>query len=273
MTSTNAFASGASQPALCFDRVMVGGLPVDVCSEADIVQLVSRPLPEGQRGRVMVDVNGHGLALASVDQSYRDAVLAADVIHADGQPIVWASRLLCTRTIPERTATTDLVHAVGRAAQLGGPKVYFLGSKQEAVSKAAQRFCALYGATSLAGFRDGYFKESELAQVADGVRRSGATVVFLGLGKPREQLFALKLADLLPGCWIITCGGCLDFLAGDAPRAPDWMQRFGLEWAYRLMDDPKRLAWRYLWTNVVATALLLSRTRRQHIARHAGVQA
>lgn len=266
MTAAESSAA-ALPPGRCFDRVIVGGLPVDVCGEADLLHLLSQPVDPRSPGRVLVDVNGHGLALASVDSAYRAAVCAADVVHADGQPIVWVSRHFCSRAIPERTATTDLVHGVGRVPASAGLKVYFLGAKSEVVARAAARFSELYPQARLVGWRDGYFGDADLPAVAQAVRASGANVIFLGLGKPREQLVAHRLAPLLPASWIITCGGCLDFLAGNAPRAPEWMQRVGLEWAYRLLDDPKRLAWRYLWTNVVASALLLLRTRRRHLAR------
>lgn len=260
------------RPGRYFDRAVVGAMHVDLCSEQDLVELMLDTVREGSTGQcgVMVDVNGHGLALAVVDKNYRDSLVAADVVHADGEPIVWASRMLCAASIPERTGTTDLVHAVGRASSPDTLRVYFLGAKAPVVARAAERFVGLYPQADLVGFRDGYFSDSELDAIAAQVNASGANIVFLGLGKPREQRVALDLAPRLHARWIITCGGCLDFLAGDAPRAPQWMQRFGLEWLYRMANDPKRLAWRYLWTNVTASLLLVLRTKRRLIARQAG---
>lgn len=259
------------RPGRYFDRAVVGAMHVDLCGEEDLVRLMLQSVNDvvGRTCGVMVDVNGHGLALAMIDQTYRGSLVAADVVHADGQPIVWASRLLCAAAIPERTGTTDLVHAVGRASSPDGLRVYFLGAKAAVVARAGERFKALYPEADLAGFRDGYFSDSELKEVADQVNATGANIVFLGLGKPREQRVALELAPLLRARWVITCGGCLDFLAGDAPRAPQWMQRFGLEWLYRMANDPRRLAWRYIWTNVVASILLAFRTKRRLIPRQA----
>ena len=250
-----------------FPRAIVGGMPVDLCSEQSLTDtlvrtaLEHRASSEGPAGLVF-DVNGHGLALASMDPAYRRDVIAADIIHADGQPLVFASRLFCSQAIPERTATTDLIHAVGRAAQDSVLKLYFLGAKAEVIELAAARFRALYPRAQLVGYRDGYFAPDQLSAVAEAINASGADVVFVGIGKPREQAVCVALAPLLKARWLITAGGCFDFLAGNAPRAPGWMQAVGMEWLFRLSADPKRLLWRYVWTNLVASALLLLRTRR-----------
>lgn len=250
-----------------FTKVIVGGLPVDVCDEAGLTALiVSKSLSDRateRKARLVFDVNGHGLALASIDAAYKKDLCLAEVVHADGQPIVWASKLLCAETILERTATTDLIHAIGRAAQSTGLKVFFLGAKHEVITRAARRFHELYPSAQLVGHRDGYFSDAELPKVAKIINASGADIVFVGLGKPREQAICRSLSKTLQVSWLITAGGCFDFLAGDAPRAPQLMQKMGLEWLYRLWADPRRLLWRYTWTNCVSLALILFKTKRK----------
>jgi N-acetylglucosaminyldiphosphoundecaprenol N-acetyl-beta-D-mannosaminyltransferase len=257
----------ASRPAVTqlFSRAVVGGVTVDLCGERDLTEAIGREAMADRqaqrRARLVFDINGHGLALAAIDPVYRHHLQLADVVHTDGQPLVFTSRWLCAQPIPERTATTDLIHAVGRMAERTGVKVYFLGAKAEVIAKAAQQYLRLYPRAQVAGFRDGYFTDAELPEVAEAINRSGADVVFVGIGKPREQAVCVAMAPMLQVSWLITAGGCFDFLAGNAPRAPQWMQGLGLEWLYRLAAEPRRLFWRYLWTNVVSSILLVFRTR------------
>jgi len=250
-----------------FPRVIVGGVEMDVCSELDLTKTIAEySLKDKQHGRIprlLFDANGHGVALAAVDRSYREALQQAEIVHADGQALIWASKLFCDQKIPERTATTDLIHSVGRVANDSDVKIFFLGAKPAVISSAADRFQFLYPKAKLVGFRDGYFAEDQVSEVVSQINASQADILFIGLGKPREQLFSQQIKNQLQVSWVITAGGCFDFLAGNAPRAPGWMQGMGLEWMYRLLQDPKRLFWRYLWTNTVAIFLLIFKSGKK----------
>lgn len=254
-----------------FRRAVIGGIPTDLCSEQSLTNLIVeksiQDRTSGRHARLVFDINGHGLALAAFDSAYAKSLLSAEVVHADGQPIVWASRVACAESIPERTATTDLIHAVGRASESKGLRVFFLGAKPEVIDRASKKFLHLYPTAQLAGHLDGYFAESDLDAIVEKINRSNTDVVFVGLGKPREQVLCSALRSRLEVSWLITAGGCFDFLAGDAPRAPAVMQKLSLEWLYRLSMDPRRLAWRYLWTNTVALMLMTFRTRRRVIEK------
>lgn len=250
-----------------FARSIVGGVPVDVCDEAQLVNvMVSVALQEHGKERsprTVFDVNGQGLALALTNPEYRNSILQADVVHADGQPLIFASKIFCERPIPARTATTDLIHAVGRALENSELTVYFLGATAATVEKAALKFRGLYPNSRLVGFHHGYFRRDELPSVIAKINSLRPDFIFIGLGKPLEQLLSIEIKDTLQASWLITAGGCFDFLAGSKPRAPKWMQAIAFEWAFRLAQEPRRLLWRYFWTNIVAVAVLLVRTERR----------
>lgn len=250
-----------------FVRSIVGGIPVDICDERQLVDtMVSVALQEHgktRNPRTVFDVNGQGLALSLVNPAYRRAVLEADIVHADGQPLIFVSKVLCERPIPARTATTDLIHAVGRALEGRELTIYFLGAAGGVIEQAAAKFRELYPSTRLIGFRNGYFSSGELPGIINEINSLMPDFIFLGLGKPLEQLLSIELKHKLNASWLITAGGCFDFLAGSKPRAPKWMQTLAFEWAFRLAQEPRRLLWRYVWTNILATFALVTRTRRR----------
>lgn len=231
----------------------IGGVPTAIVSEAE---LVSCMVGDCQRIRasaslrpvVVADTNGQAIALRAGNPAYARALEAADIVHADGQFIVWLSRLLGGRAIPERTATTDLIHAAARAAAEQGLGFFLLGGSEDINRRCAERLAALHPGLRIAGRRNGYFTPAEEADVMAAIRASGADVLWVGLGKPKEQAFALRAREALDCGWIVTCGGCFNFVAGDYRRAPRWMQRAGLEWLHRMATGPRYLIRRYLVT-------------------------
>ncbi len=212
---------------------------------------------------MVFSTNGHTLSLAAVDPEFRDDLLKADIIHADGGVIVAASRLT-QAPIPERTATTDFIHHAGAAAaRAGGLRFFLLGSSDEINRVAGEKLMALYPGVEIAGRQHGYFSVDEEADICARINESGADVIWIGLGKPLEQRFCIRNRSRLRAGWIITCGGCFHYLTGDYRRAPIWMQRIGLEWLHRMVFGPKYLILRYLITNPHALWLIATRTRRK----------
>ncbi len=246
--------------------VTIGGLPIAVIDRARSAQLMvdaalarrnvqTRPL-------IFTSANGQVLSLCARNSAIRDMFLAADLIHADGMPLVFASRLFCRTPLPERVATTDLFHDAARVAAQRGARFFLLGGTDTIIEQAVQRIRALYPDLELVGFRDGYLRSGEEeARIIDDINNARPDILWLGLGVPREQEFALRHRDRLCGVGLIkTSGGLFDFLSGKNSRAPAWMQLFGLEWAYRIYLEPRRLGGRYLVTNPHAALLLLTRT-------------
>lgn len=245
------------------DVAIVAGISTSCAGRADLADLVvqSARLQENGRPRLLFDVNGHAVALFHGHPGYRQAMEAADIVHADGQPIVLASRLLCKRPIAERSATTDMIFDIAERASREGLSFYLLGGDEAVNARCAEKLRQRYPDLRIAGRRHGYFDKTEEAQVAADINASGADIVWVGLGKPFEQELSVRLRDRLACGWIITCGGCFNFVAGSYTRAPRYMQALGLEWLYRLITNPRKLFWRYLTTNPVAVFWIIRRSQ------------
>lgn len=250
-----------------FPIVRVGGFSTASITRAGLAAVMVRDcLQARQKGnlwtpRVVLSSNGQGIALAGQDPAFSAVMEQADIIHADGMPVVFGSRL--TRyPLPERIATTDFFNDAAQVAEAHGLRFYILGAKDAQNRSAVEAIRRMYPKVQIVGRRDGYFGADQDDAVCEEIRNSGADVLWVALGKPRQEFWAVQNREKLKGVgWIKTCGGLYAFLAGDAPRAPVWMQKVGLEWLYRALQEPGRLGWRYLATNPYALYRILRYTR------------
>jgi exopolysaccharide biosynthesis WecB/TagA/CpsF family protein len=248
----------------CFAEVVVGGLRTVRASRAELARqmasdcVAARQGP--QRARLVFASNGHAIALAAISSRFRALFESADIVHADGQPVVIAARLLARAPIPERSATTDFIHDAADMAAKHGLRIYLLGGSEEVSARCAERLRTAHPGLQICGRRNGYFARSEEAAICDDITSSRADIVFVGLGVPLEYEFSVRNTLRLRAGWIVTCGGAFNFVTGDYRRAPRWMQQNSLEWLYRLVRDPARLFWRYALTNPLAMLMLLART-------------
>lgn len=244
----------------------VGGLPIAVITRADcaklMVDLAAARRNEGRPALVFTSANGQVLSMCEASSDIRALFLACDLINADGMPLVFASQWLSDRKLPERVATTDLVYEVAKIAQERGVSFYLLGAAADVIEQAAEHLHRLYPRLEIVGSRHGYFSAEEEADVVAAVNAVRPDILWLGLGVPAEQRFALRHREQLRGVGVIkTSGGLFDFLSGKNRRAPEWMQAAGLEWAFRIFLEPRRLLGRYMRTNPHALFLLLTKTR------------
>jgi N-acetylglucosaminyldiphosphoundecaprenol N-acetyl-beta-D-mannosaminyltransferase len=243
---------------------IVGGLPIAVIDRAQSARLmldVARTRRgAGQPPPIVTSANGQVISLCARDARIRELFLSADLIHADGMPLVFASRVMGRTALPERVATTDLFHDAAALAQAEGASFYFLGASAGVIEQAARNVRRRYPRLKLAGFRHGYFDPGEEDAVVAAINAARPDILWIGLGVPAEQEFARRNRGRLKAGLIKTSGGLFDFLAEKNPRAPAWMQAVGLEWLYRTMQEPRRLLLRYLTTNPHAIYLLLTRT-------------
>lgn len=220
--------------------------------------------------KLVFDLNGQGLSLAETDPEYRDAIERADYIHADGQSLVFASRIIGDRPLPERIATTDFFHDAAKLAEKNGLRFFLLGSTDETLNKVILNIRKQYPGLIIAGHHHGYFSREDETEICRKIVAANTDVLWVGLGKPKEQIFCVRNQDKLQGvAWLKTCGGLFDFLSDKNSRAPAWMQNAGLEWAYRLALEPRRLFWRYAITNVHSVLIFL---RHAFLARNTGNQ-
>lgn len=246
----------------------VGGLVTASVTRRELAEVMVRDCRLARENlaewlpRVVFSSNGQGIALAGQDAEFAATMAKADIIHADGMPVVFASRMTA-HPLPERIATTDFFHDAAKAAEEQGLKFFILGAEEEQNRAATEEIAKMYPQLKIVGRRNGYFPAELDAEVCEEIRESGADVLWVALGKPRQERWAIENRQRLRGVgWIKTCGGLYAFLAGDAPRAPLWMQRCGLEWLYRAAKEPRRLAFRYIITNPYSLYRLLSATHR-----------
>jgi len=248
-----------------YGEVMVGGITTACVSRDGLMQMMlldcldARANP-GTHPKLVFATNGHAIAMAAQDEAFRFTFNQADIIHADGQAAVFASRLLTKTPIPERSATTDMIHDAAHVAVQHGLRFYLLGATEEANALAAQKLTEMYPGIQIVGRHHGYFSEIDEDELCDEINLSLPDVIWVGLSVPREYEFAVRNKTRLKAGWLVTCGGCFNFVTGAYKRAPQWMQTLGLEWLFRLAREPRRLFWRYAVTNPIAIFLLLTRT-------------
>jgi N-acetylglucosaminyldiphosphoundecaprenol N-acetyl-beta-D-mannosaminyltransferase len=248
-------------------RAEVVNAPLDPLS---MEQVVATVLDWTETGRLhtAIGVNAAVCNLASRDAGFRRLVQNADLAYADGQSVVWAGRMLGTN-VPERVATTDLVYPLVEACAKAGKRVYLYGGKPEVVEAAADRLRAVAPGLQLR-FRHGYEPESSMDAVLDDINEFGTDVLLIGLGDPLQQEWIARHRERLTVPAVLTCGGLFDWTSGSRKRAPHWMIRAGLEWLWRLILEPRRLARRYLVGNPEFVArLVLQRATGRGVRRHA----
>jgi N-acetylglucosaminyldiphosphoundecaprenol N-acetyl-beta-D-mannosaminyltransferase len=245
-------------------EAVVGGIKTACVTRAQLVNLMVNDCFAARRAarapKLVFASNGHAIALVATDADFRRTFEAADIVHADGQPVVIASRLLAQAAIPERSATTDFIHDAAKAAQAYCLKIFLLGATEEINAQCADMLRVAYPGVKIAGRRNGYFTREDEAAVCEAINASGADIVFVGLSVPLEYEFGVRNKHRLKAGWIVTCGGCFNFVTGAYKRAPRWMQTYSLEWLYRLAREPRRLFWRYAVTNPLSAFFLLTRT-------------
>ncbi|GLS30389.1 N-acetylglucosaminyldiphosphoundecaprenol N-acetyl-beta-D-mannosaminyltransferase [Mesorhizobium albiziae] len=214
------------------------------------------------RSRVLLGVlNAAKVVNLRSDELLRNSLIECDLLLADGQSIVWASRLL-GRPLPERVAGIDLFDRLLTLAHSENRSIYLLGAKPEVLAALETRLLERFPGLRIAGSHHGYFDAGDSAKVAADIRESGADMLFLGMVSPKKEIFLASFGPSLGVSILHGVGGSFDVLAGYTKRAPASWQRSGMEWAYRVLQEPQRLWWRYLRTNtqfVLLTALELLR--------------
>jgi N-acetylglucosaminyldiphosphoundecaprenol N-acetyl-beta-D-mannosaminyltransferase len=235
-------------------RVEVLGCPVDAASMDDAVAACERAIQDGRYLQHM-SVNVAKLVSLNDDPALRDAVAACRLITADGQGVVWAAGLL-GKPLPERVAGIDLMHRMLALAAERGYRPFILGAREEVLEQAVARLRQRHPELDLAGWENGYFDDAAIPAVCERIRSSRADMLFVAMSSPRKELFLDEYGAQLGVPFAMGVGGAIDVVAGHTKRAPTLLQRLGLEWLYRLAQEPRRLAPRYFGTNTRLLGLL-----------------
>ena len=210
------------------------------------VDAIFRHLSAGTRGW-MCSVNVAYLMMMRADVRLQRFVVRAAIVIADGQPLIWCARWFGP-ALPERVPGIDMVEPVSERAAREGKRVYLLGATEEIAASVSKRLRERFANLHIE-YADGYFTKEEAPGRADRIRASGADILFVGMGVPRQEAFIEEQWNRLGVGIAIGVGGSLDVLAGVRTRAPRWMQKIGMEWFFRLIQEPRRLFRRYLVTN------------------------
>ena len=240
-------------------RLNLLSYPLDPVGLDGALDVLARWMFEAPRGaHTVVTLNPEIVVQGQSDEALARAVRAADLVTADGVGVVWAARQLLNRPVPRAPGfdlATSLMARHGPAL-----RVYLLGGKPGVAEEAARQAAARYGVT-LAGVQHGYFSSEADQSEAERVRDSGAHLLLIGMGAPRQETFAQSWRQLLNVPVIMGVGGTLDVLAGTADLAPSWTRRLGAEWIWRVAGNPKR--WKRAPRLAQFVRLVLSEKRKQ----------
>ena len=224
------------------------GCPVDCLTTGELLDELKVDIRAKSPPRVIQFMNANKVAMIRNDPAMSDLLRRADYVLADGQPMLPMAAMLGLY-IPERIDGIGLMHKLLALADREGFSVFLLGAKQEIVETCVERIGVEFPGVKVAGFRNGYFSEKEIPEIASQVRAAAPDFLFLGMGSPTKERLADEWREQLGARVIQGVGGSFDVMAGMVKRAPLWMQRMGIEWLYRVIQEPRRMFWRYARTN------------------------
>lgn len=190
------------------------------------------------------------------DEQLKQSVNECDLINIDGMGVVWGGKFLGF-SIPERVAGIDLMLALLKEAEKNNLRPFFLGAKQEVLEQTIQKIKKTFPNLQIAGWHNGYFQTNEEDAVVQQINASQADILFVAMSSPKKENFIKKYHQAMNVPFVMGVGGSFDVIAEYVKRAPAWMQTVGLEWLYRLCQEPRRMWKRYLITNSIFAAMLL----------------
>jgi UDP-N-acetylglucosamine 2-epimerase (non-hydrolysing) len=254
------------------ERIFMMGCAVDNLTMEETLERVAAFIADGRPHQHVV-VNVDKLVKARGDAQLRRIINDCDLVNADGMPVVWASRLLGV-PLKERVAGVDLFEALMERSAKTGWRVYLLGAREEVVSLVRTRYEAKYQGLDIVGHRNGYWPAAEDDRIAEEIRSARPDILFVAISSPRKEQFLGKWQRHMRVPFAMGVGGTFDVAAGFVKRAPPWMQKSGLEWFYRFLQEPRRMFRRYFIDGLPFFALfgreLVARRRHSVAAGGAG---
>ena len=221
----------------------VNAMSMDETVEA-VEEMVERRVPVQH-----VVINALKINLMRKDEKLRKIVNECPLINADGFSILLAARLLNV-PVKERVTGCDLFMRLVEDSSVRGYKIYLFGAREEVVEKVKEIFEEKYPSLQVVGYRNGYFTEEEEPQIVKNMAASGADIMFVAFSSPKKEYWIRQHLKDLNIPFVMGVGGSFDVIAGATKRAPLWMQKCGLEWFYRFMQEPCRLWNRYMVGNI-----------------------
>ncbi len=249
-------------------EVAILGTPISQVSYSEVLHLIEEPA--GERGRVLAFCNVHSVMTARKDPEVHQALIDADIATPDGMPLVWVLR---RRGNPDQTRVYGpdfmemaLAHGVSH-----GWRHFLFGATEDTLDRLVTQAQRIAPEVAIVDRVAPPFRALTVAEEDDVVRRirsSEANLVWVGLGMPKQELWMQGIRERLPGVTLLGVGAAFDLISGTVPQAPDWLQERGLEWAYRLWREPRRLWRRYLYNNPAFAILAAAETLKHSAAQH-----
>lgn len=238
------------------NRITILNTKVDNLSMQQTLQRIENSIIRNDNLHHVV-VNASKMVAMQTDFKLRQSVNSCDLINADGQAVVWASRIL-GQPLKERVAGIDLMENLVELAHKRNYKIFFFGAKEEVVKKVVSNYTIKYSKNIIAGYRNGYFKKEDEAKIAQQISDSKADILFVAISSPAKENFLHDNKEILKGInFVMGVGGSFDVVSGTVKRAPLWMQNIGMEWFYRFAQEPKRMWKRYLIGNIKFILLVI----------------
>jgi N-acetylglucosaminyldiphosphoundecaprenol N-acetyl-beta-D-mannosaminyltransferase len=237
-------------------RAQIFSCPIDILTMSQTIDL-ARSAMQQRKTTLHVAMNVAKLVNMRTDPVLSEDVKSSDLIGIDGVGILLAAKLFGL-PVKERVAGVDLLQELLGVCAKEGFRPFFLGAAPRVVRKACAAVTTLHPAIRFAGVHDGYFAADQELQVVEEIRNSGADCLFIAMPTPRKERFLSAYRDQLRVPFIMGVGGSFDILAGEVTRAPPLMQKLGLEWLYRIYQEPSRMWWRYCRTNTIFAGMMLS---------------
>lgn len=216
------------------------GVRVHRVGMQEALRCIERWIAE-QVPRMVITADANALVLAQEDSEFRTLLQTADLVTPDGAGLLWAARRL-GQPFPERVPGVELVAQLVRLSHERGYRLYFVGAAPGVAAQAAHALQQQYSNAQIVGVHHGYFQPDEEPALLGQIRTARPDVLLVGMGMPRQEKWIARHKDALNVPVSVGVGGSFDVYAGVVKRAPRWMQRYGLEWLWRLMHDPRKIA-------------------------------
>jgi N-acetylglucosaminyldiphosphoundecaprenol N-acetyl-beta-D-mannosaminyltransferase len=264
-SKNDAFIAGVDRlgrlPVMVSKRIELMGCFIDNLSMEETVQVIDGFIASGRPHQHVV-VNVDKLVKARRDPDLRDLINNCALINADGMPVVWASRLL-RKPLKERVAGVDLFEALMKRAAEKGWRIFLLGAREETVSSVVRLYRNAYPNIVIAGYRNGYWDSEQEPEVVRQIQEANADILFVAISSPKKEQFLGRYQEKMKVPFAMGVGGTFDVAAGKVRRAPLWMQRAGLEWFFRFLQEPRRMFRRYFVEDLAFIGMFFSELWRR----------
>ena len=233
---------------------------LDSLTMAETIAIAEHAMKTRRRLQHVV-VNVAKLVHMQTDADLRADVNGSDLINIDGMGVVWGAKL-CGHEVPERVSGIDIMDNLLKLCTEKGYRPYFFGAKLDVLERAVNNIRKQHAGLQIAGYRDGYFTPQEEPSIMAEIAASNADCLFIAISSPTKERLLAQYKDTLNVPFLMGVGGSIDIKAGMITRAPSWMQKTGMEWVYRLLQEPRRMFGRYFKTNSRFAILLLQERLR-----------